>query len=210
MLGTSLSAAANALAPQTSLPEPRTAPLPKPSSLTPPPRLEVLSGGREKSVAPPPQAPVAEPASTPQAVEANTAEADAAAGSTDTSVLHGRLVELLNEGGKRFTADAIERARLTLHPLPGGDFELRVLAPKDTSLSLKEADLRPHLRELEPPVQRVRIEFGDVDPVPVATRPSRNNIDEEALLAEVQADPDIQRIQELFRGKITKVRSLRS
>jgi|GEM_PF-151527 len=134
---------------------------------------------------------------------------DAGESSADTQAMHEKLIELLTEAGKRFTADAVERSQLRLATLSGGGNELRILAPRDASLSLKEADIQGYLRQLEPPVQRVRIEFGDVAAPAVAARPARTNEDDAVLQQTIEADPDVQRICELFHGRITKVRSLR-
>jgi DNA polymerase-3 subunit gamma/tau len=127
----------------------------------------------------------------------------------DAATLQEQLIQALGDGGKRFTADAIERARLSLNTLPSGGTELAILAPKDTSLSVKEAEIREALKQAGIVVQKLRLEFGEVEPT-ASPRAARNSADEEALRREVEGDPDVQYIRELFHGTITRVRSLRT
>jgi DNA polymerase-3 subunit gamma/tau len=149
-------------------------------------------------------------ATTPKLEPGRAEQEAAAAGETgaDAGEVQEKLMEALNESGKRFTADAIERARLSLKTLPSGGTELAILAPKDTSLSVKEAEIREALKAAGVVVQKLRLEFGDVEPSATARAP-RSSADEEALRREVEADPDVQYIRELFHGTITRVRSLR-
>jgi hypothetical protein len=122
--------------------------------------------------------------------------------------LQEKLINALNECGKRFTADAVERARLTLQILPTGGTELTILAPRDTSLSVKEAEIREALQLANITVQRLKLEFGDLAEN-AAPRAPKVSADEEALRREVEADPDVEYIRDLFHGTITRVRSLR-
>ena len=182
-----------------------------------PPRLEVLSGGRREGLRK--AGEDVDPSAGPASGEAETSEAARPSPGADATSpanlqvqpaenLREQVVERLNELGKRFTADAIERAEFRLRTLAGGALELHVVAPKDTSLSLKEAELREALVGLEPPIQRIRIEFeATVREVPARAR--RRMQDEDALLLAVEADADVQRVIALFHGKITKVRSLK-
>jgi hypothetical protein len=149
-------------------------------------------------------------ATTPKPEPGRAEQEAAAAGETgaDAGEVQEKLIEALSESGKRFTADAIERARLSLKTLPSGGTELAILAPKDTSLSVKEAEIREALKAAGVVVQKLRLEFGDVEPSATARAP-RSSADEEALRREVEADPDVQYIRELFHGTITRVRSLR-
>ncbi|MDZ7637735.1 MAG: DNA polymerase III subunit gamma/tau [Bryobacterales bacterium] len=128
---------------------------------------------------------------------------------SDANELQESLIAVLNKTGKRFTADAMERARLSLATLPSGGTELTILAPRDTSLSVKEAELREALKAAGIGVQRLKLEFGDVEEA-ASPRAQRSSADAEALRGEVEADPDVQYIRELFHGTITRVRSLRS
>lgn len=147
---------------------------------------------------------------TPKPEQGRAEQEAVASGETgaDAGEVQERLIEALNESGKRFTADAIERARLSLKTLPSGGTELAILAPRDTSLSVKEGEIREALKAAGVVVQKLRLEFGDVEPSATARAP-RSSADEEALRQEVEADPDVQYIRELFHGTITRVRSLR-
>jgi len=135
-------------------------------------------------------------------------EEGSAAPSAAADALRERLLAALTGEGKRFTAEAMEQADLALKPLPQGGFELLVRAPRETSLSLREVDLREALRTEQPPIQRIRLEFGKVTAAS-DVRPVRSPVEEQALRQTVQADPEIQRIQAMFHGTITRVRSLR-
>ena len=167
-------------------------------------RLEIHPGGRDRT------APVVEETSgagtTPSVAEPAPPAAVAEPG--DSAGIHEKLIEVLGETGKRFTADAIERARVTVQSLPSGGLELSVFAPRDTSLSVNEGELREALKVAGISIQRIKLEFGDLEEAPA--RATRSSVDEEALRAEVQADPDVEYIRDLFHGTITRVRSLRT
>jgi len=185
-------------------------------------RLELHRGGRDRPAPTVEERPEEEPApiveesepehavesgeSTGQVTDATASSgADADAGVGD---LQEKLINALNESGKRFTADAVERARLTLQILPTGGTELTILAPRDTSLSVKEAEIREALQLANITVQRLKLEFGDLAEN-AAPRAPKVSADEEALRREVEADPDVEYIRDLFHGTITRVRSLR-
>lgn len=167
-------------------------------------RLEIHAGGRDRT------APVVEERSGAGTTASVPEPAPAAAvpEPVDSAGIHERLIEVLGETGKRFTADAIERARVTVQSLPTGGLELSVFAPRDTSLSVNEGELREALKVAGISIQRIKLEFGDLEEAPA--RATRSSVDEEALRAEVQADPDVEYIRDLFHGTITRVRSLRT
>ncbi len=128
--------------------------------------------------------------------------------SWEVETLRERLVAALTEAGKRFVADSIEQSELKLDRLPQGGWQLLVRAPKQASLSLKEEDLRQALRAEQPAIARIRLEFGLVAAA-APSRPQRTSADDAALRERIEADPEVQRIQQLFRGTIARVRSLR-
>lgn len=127
---------------------------------------------------------------------------------TATEELRQRLVASLSAAGKRFPAESVEQSELVVQEMTNGGLQLHVRAPKEASLSLKEDDLRRALAGEQPPIERIRLEFGLVTAPPVA-RPARVSVDDAALRQHVEADPEVQRIQQLFHGTITRVRSLR-
>lgn len=174
---------------------------PKEAAATPR-RLEVHPGGRDRA------APVTVDMKEGSVPAPQVEPAPAGDEAVSASEIQERLVAVLNETGKRFTADSLERARVTVRALSSGALELSVLAPPDTSLSLKEAELREALGVAGISVQRIQLAFGEVEAAPA--RAPRKSADEEALSAEVKADPDVERIRELFHGTITRVRSLRT
>ncbi|MCL4783093.1 MAG: DNA polymerase III subunit gamma/tau [Bryobacterales bacterium] len=177
-------------------------PLPQTATEAPlaPRRLEVHPGGRDRA---------ASPAEKTGAGAATDASADPVpAEAINASDLQERLIAVLNETGKRVTADSLERARVSVRTLSSGALELSVLAPPDTSFSLKETELREALSVAGVSVQRIQLAFGEVEDAPA--RAPRKSADDEALSAEVKADPDVERIRELFHGTITRVRSLRT
>lgn len=214
-LGSSLAAAAPATTPEVSratLPSPvesareaispRQEPSPEPVNA--PHRLEVHPGGRDRT----PQV-VEQTANDPAAASpAESAPVAAAPEMGSALEIQEKLIHVLNESGKRFTADSLERARVSVQALASGGRELCVLAPRDASLSLNEAELRDALRGAGIEMQRIRLEFGEVADAPAQAR--RNAGDDEALSAEVKADPDVEYIRDLFHGTITRVRSLRA
>lgn len=215
-LVTNAAAAAAPAAAAVTSPALETGPIPAPVSTpapvsAPAPVSTPASGPKPVAVVYPFPEPVPAPAAA-EATQLHSEECEAqgvSAGSADATALQEQLIQALGEAGKRFTADAIERARLSLNTLPSGGTELAILAPKDTSLSVKEAEIREALKQAGIVVQKLRLEFGEVEPSALP-RASRNSADEEALRREVEGDPDVQYIRELFHGTITRVRSLRT
>ncbi|MCC6264242.1 MAG: DNA polymerase III subunit gamma/tau [Bryobacterales bacterium] len=181
---------------------PRQEPSPEPLSAAH--RLEVHPGGRDRT--PPNSEPTRDDSAA--ASPAETAAATAASEMGSAPEIQEKLIDVLIGAGKRFTADSLERARVSVRALPSGGQELSVLAPRDASLSLNEAELRDALRGAGIEMQRIRLEFGEVAGAPAQAK--RNAGDDEALSAEVKADPDVEYIRDLFHGTITRVRSLRS
>lgn len=169
-----------------------------------PRRLEVHPGGRDRAPS------MAEPMKDerPEAAPAEPAKPAASPESLSAPDIQEKLIAAMNETGKRFTAGSLERARVSVQTLAAGGLELSILAPRDTSLSLNEAELRDALRVAGIAVQRIKLEFGDLEEAPA--RAARNSADDEALRAEVGADQDVEYIRELFHGTITRVRSLRT
>lgn len=169
-----------------------------------PRRLEVHPGGRDRAPS------TAEPGKDEPAAAAPPEPEKPATSPESLSApdIQERLIAAMNETGKRFTAGSLERARVSVQTLASGGLELVVLAPRDTSLSLNEAELRDALRVAGIAVQRIKLEFGDLEEAPART--PRNSADDEALRAEVGADQDVEYIRELFHGTITRVRSLRT
>lgn len=179
-------------------------PVPTAEPTAAPRRLEVHPGGRDRAALPAEQTGTRAEADTP----VDPIPLEAGAETTSAPDIQEKLVNALNETGKRFSADSLERARVSVKPLASGDLELSVLAPRDTSLFLNESELRHAVGVAGIAVRRIKLEFGDVEPTTV--RASRGSADDEALSAEVKADPDVEYIRELFHGTITRVRSLRT
>lgn len=185
-------------------------------------RLELHRGGRDRQTPTvedvpedEPTAPLVETGEKDLAVvsesvdqPANATASTGASAEASAGDLQEKLITALNECGKRFTADAVERARLSVQSLPTGGTELTILAPRDTSLSVKEAEIREALNLAGITIQRLKLEFGDFAE-DAAPRPPKVSADEEALRREVEADPDVEYIRGLFHGTITRVRSLR-
>lgn len=173
-------------------------------------RLMVHTGGRSRAGQPESSSLSTEteqetPAAVPAGATALAGNAEAAV--PDVERVQERLIGALSEAGKRFTAEALERSRLSLRELPSGGVEATVVAPRDTSLSVKEADVREGLVAAGVSVQRLKLEFSDVEEAP--GRRKAATASEAAIEAEVRADPDVEYIRELFHGTITRVRNLK-
>ena len=102
-----------------------------------------------------------------------------------------------------FTADAVEHSQFT-HT---GN-ELQVLAPTETRLSMKEADLQKAIAHLGLPRQVIKITFGE----PAKSGPAlekKKTIDEDEVTTRALANPEVQRFRELFGGEVRAVRNLK-
>jgi DNA polymerase III subunit gamma/tau len=117
--------------------------------------------------------------------------------------LHGALREL----GMAFTADAVEHSQFT-----ESGHELLVLAPTETRLSMKEADLQKAIAHLGLPRQNIKITFGE----PASSGPAlekKKMIDQPQIENDVTAralsDPEVQRFRDLFGGEVRAVRNLK-
>ncbi len=189
--------------------EPVAAPAPNPQPPGGSRRLTVHPGGRNRTE--PPGGASGPAAEAGQEDASASGENDVAASAFDADSPDGariqeQLIAALGESGKRFTADAIERSRLSARLLPSGGVEILVFAPRETSLSVKEAELREALAAAGVAVQRLKLEFGDLGEAPA--RAAETSASDAALEAEVRADPDVEYIRGLFHGTITRVRSL--
>jgi len=140
------------------------------------------------------------PADPGQAAAQAAARPDPAASTGDwREKLHSALTEL----GMAFTADAVEHSQFT-HT---GN-ELQVLAPTETRLSMKEADLQKAIAHLGLPRQVIKITFGE----PAKSGPAlekKKTIDEDEVTTRALANPEVQRFRELFGGEVRAVRNLK-
>jgi hypothetical protein len=106
-----------------------------------------------------------------------------------------------------FTADAVEHSQFTQS---GND--LLVLAPTETRLSMKEADLQKAIAHLGLPRQNIKITFGEPTNAGPALEkkktidepPAENDVTTRAL-----SNPEVQRFRELFGGEVRAVRNLK-
>ena len=170
---------------------PRPTPPPPPRPAPPPPRtgpspfeLDTL----KKTGAPPRPIAPAEPA---------------ASSSPSNDDWRQKLHTALNELGMAFTADAVEHSQFT----QAGN-ELLVLAPTETRLSMKEADLQKAIAHLGLPRQNIKITFGE----PASSGPAlekKKTPDEDEVTTRALSNPEVQRFRELFGGEVRAVRNLK-
>jgi hypothetical protein len=113
--------------------------------------------------------------------------------------LHTALMDL----GMPFTADAVENSRVV--EVNG---ELQITATKAYKLALREEDLKRAAIQCSPRALRIRVIIGEPgeSAAPMAA-PAPQNEDEATRRA--LANPEVQRFQEVFDGKIYKVRNLK-
>jgi DNA polymerase-3 subunit gamma/tau len=113
--------------------------------------------------------------------------------------LHAALMEL----GMPFTADAIESSRVA--EVNG---ELQITTTKANKLALRDEDLKAAVAQAFNRPLRIKVVVGDVGvqaaPISVAKPKTEDEATERAL-----ANPEVQRFQEIFDGKIYKVRNLK-
>jgi len=112
--------------------------------------------------------------------------------------LHTALMEL----GMPFTADALENSRVV-----EANGELQITTTKAYKLALRDEDLKKALGQVSSRPMRIKTLIGDPGETgaPIAA-PVQND---DAATARAMANPEVQRFQELFDGKIYKVRNLK-
>jgi DNA polymerase-3 subunit gamma/tau len=113
--------------------------------------------------------------------------------------LHTALMDL----GMPFTADAVENSRIV--EVNG---ELQITTTKAYKLALREEDLKKAVSHFSPRAMRLKVIIGEPGEAtgPMAA-PAAQNEDEATRRA--MANPEVQRFQEVFDGKIYKVRNLK-
>ncbi|SPF36223.1 DNA polymerase III, subunits gamma and tau [Candidatus Sulfopaludibacter sp. SbA4] len=113
--------------------------------------------------------------------------------------LHAALMEL----GMPYTADAVENSRVV--EVNG---ELQILTSKAYKLALREDDLRKAVSQVSPRMLRIKVIIGEVEQASAPLAPPPANNEDEATRRAL-ANPEVQRFQEVFDGKIYKVRNLK-
>ncbi len=112
--------------------------------------------------------------------------------------LHAAMMEL----GMPFTADAIENSRVA--EVNG---ELQITTTKAYKLALRDDDLTRAISRVAQRPMRFKVILGEaVEPAaPLAPKAGQ----EDEATSRAMANPEVQRFQELFDGKIYKVRNLK-
>jgi len=113
--------------------------------------------------------------------------------------LHAALMEL----GMPYTADAVENSRVV--EVNG---ELQILTSKAYKLALREDDVRKAVSQVSPRMLRIKVIIGEVEQASAPLAPPPANNEDEATRRAL-ANPEVQRFQEVFDGKIYKVRNLK-
>ncbi|SPE31604.1 DNA polymerase III, subunits gamma and tau [Candidatus Sulfopaludibacter sp. SbA6] len=113
--------------------------------------------------------------------------------------LHAALMEL----GLPYTADAVENSRVV--EVNG---ELQIMTSKAYKLALREDDLRKAVSQISTRTLRIKVAIGEVEPASAPLAPPAANNEDEATRRAL-ANPEVQRFQELFDGKIYKIRNLK-
>jgi hypothetical protein len=104
--------------------------------------------------------------------------------------------------GMPFTADALENSRVV-----EANGELQITTTKAYKLALREEDLKKAVSQISPRAMRLKVTVGDPgEAAPPIVAPAQN---ENAATQRAMANPEVQRFQELFDGKIYKVRNLK-
>ena len=113
--------------------------------------------------------------------------------------LHTALMDL----GMPFTADAVENSRVV--EVNG---ELQITTTKAYKLALREEDLRKAVSQSSPRAMRIKVIIGEPgEAAAPMVAPAAQNEGEATRRA--LANPEVQRFQEVFDGKIYKVRNLK-
>ncbi len=107
----------------------------------------------------------------------------------------------LTETGMAFTADGVEHSEFSFQ-----DGELRILAPKEFKLSMKQEDLQKAIQHAGLAVPRIKIAFGEVSAAPEIQKVKSS---EDEVTRDALANPEVQRFRELFGGEVRTVRNLK-
>jgi DNA polymerase-3 subunit gamma/tau len=114
------------------------------------------------------------------------------------------LLEALNEQGQTFLADAVEHAQVDEQP-----GEVRFIAPREFSLSLKSAELKVAVAKVIGRPVKTTLVVGDAAAAPKPPAASLES-DEDELTQRAMAHPEVQRFQEMFPGShVRAVRNLK-
>lgn len=174
-----------------SAPPPRSGPSPfeldRARKATPRPPEPQSSGANALAAQPAPEPSAIGPAAVPMAV------------SDWRQKLHTALMEL----GLPFTADAVENSNVAEK-----NGELLITTTKAFKLSLREDDLRKAVDQVAARPMRIKVVVGDVQQTAAPLAPAVSNTEDEATRRAL-ANPEVQRFQEVFDGKIYKVRNLK-
>jgi DNA polymerase-3 subunit gamma/tau len=112
--------------------------------------------------------------------------------------LRERLAASLREQNQKFTADAIAQSEIV-----ESDGELRITAPEEFRMALRERDIDAGLKTLGER-RKVKIAFTSAapqsSPVPKPTAAAEDEAMQRAL-----ADPEVQRFREAFPGSVVRV-----
>ncbi len=183
----------------------RTAPAPEPRPAEPPrkagPSPFELDQAKKAAGRPPDAQDIghADPPVSPAVADApRRAVAEAPVGDWRQK-LHTALMDL----GLPFTADAIESSRVV--EVNG---ELQITTSRANKLALREEDLRKAVSQTSSRPLRIKVTIGEVgEAAAPMIAPAAQNEDDATRRA--MANPEVQRFQEVFDGKIYKVRNLK-
>ena len=145
-----------------------------------------------------PQVPPAEASAEAPASEPTEALAAATASGDWRQMLHAALMDL----NLPFTADAVENSRVV--EVNG---ELQITTTRSYKLAMREDDLKKAISKVSPRSMRIKVMIGDPGEAAAPIASPAQGAD--AATARALANPEVQRFQELFEGKIYKVRNLK-
>lgn len=137
-----------------------------------------------------PPRPTAPPTPTPVALP------------TATGDWRNDLHTAMTAAGLAFSADAIAQAAVAMV-----NNELIITAPKQFQLDLGREEILTALKHLGKPAQRFKVVFGEVKAAAAPVfKPAQR---EDEVTARALANPEVQKIRELFGGEVRTVRNLK-
>ena len=114
-----------------------------------------------------------------------------------------RLYTALIDLGLPFTADALESSRVV--EVNG---ELQITTTRANKLAMRDEELRKAVAQCSPKPMRIKVMVGDPGETQAPMAPVASSSEEDATRRAL-SNPEVQRFQELFDGKIYKVRNLK-
>jgi DNA polymerase-3 subunit gamma/tau len=142
-------------------------------------------------------------ATVPQSTAVSHSAAVAAVPKPVPGDLRSRLLEVLNEKGMAFIADAVEHSQVKEKP-----GELEFTSAKEFGMALRSGDLAKVVGDVLGKPTRITVRFGEVSSPANPVAPVDPRLKDDEATRRALENPEVQRYRELFPG--SEVRTVRN